>query len=72
MRPNSLLGSLPACDASLPRSRDRSSPLRAQFTVAPGGLGLPPWAVTAATASRHLTHGGLDPTLTREEGRSPE
>ena len=41
MRPNSLLGSLPACDASLPRSRDRSSPLQAQFTVAPGGLGLP-------------------------------
>ena len=41
MRPNSLLGSLPACDASLPRSRDRSSPLQAQFTVAPRGLGLP-------------------------------
>ena len=39
MRPNSLPGSLPACDASLPRSRDRSSLLRAQFTVAPEGLG---------------------------------
>ena len=32
---------LGACDASLPRSRDRSSPLQAQFTVAPRGLGLP-------------------------------
>ena len=35
------------------------------------GLGSPR-VVTPATASRHLTHGGLDPVPTREAGRSPE